>query len=120
MSKSRFVVSAEIAGTRQHADQVRQALLSQLARTDSQVFEVDLTNVRSMSGAFADELAGRLLSEWRESSPWIVFVTSDDRVWGKIDLALSRRGLRGWVRKPRSRHPVAVGIPEALATATTA
>ena len=120
MTKSRFVVSAAMAGTRQHADEVRQALLSELARANSQVFEVDLTNVRAMSGAFADEMAGRLLSEWHESTPSIVFLIPDDRVLWKLDRALVRRGLRGWVRKPRAKRRVAIGVPEEIAATASA
>jgi anti-anti-sigma regulatory factor len=114
MSKSGFVVQDKIAGTRRHAERLRQEIERQLAHATGQKFEIDLTGVYSMSDAFADELAGRLLSEQQAAWPHIVFVTDDDRVRGKLQTVLERRGLVAWlsIREAAEFRPLGMGASQ--------
>lgn len=64
MVTAAYLVTGEIAGTRRRAERLRQEITAQLSDLprDGRL-EIDLSGLTVMSGAFADELVGRLMND---------------------------------------------------------
>lgn len=93
-----YIVEGEIAGTRRSGGRVRDEIISRLNALPPNVrLEIDFSRVTVMSGAFADELAGKLMAE-RAADPQIVFVMDSERVREKLARALERRATAAWTR----------------------
>lgn len=107
--KATYLVPGEIAGTRPLAARLRRDItrrLDELPRRGQ--LEIDLSRVTVMSGAFGDELIGKLATE-RPADPRIVLVADDERVRQRVTLVLNRRGTAAWMRRSTELRPVLVG-----------
>lgn len=109
MSETTYRLATEIAATRQRAERLRREIRAQWdALPRNGRMEVDLSGVTVMSGAFADELIGKLMAD-RPGDPSIVFLSDSEPVRAKVAAALSRRHTAAWFRRPSEPRPVLVG-----------
>ncbi len=115
MVTAAYLVTGEIAGTRRRAERLRQEITAQLSDLprDGRL-EIDLSGLTVMSGAFADELVGRLMND-RPGDSSIVFVSDSESVRGKVALVLTRRQTAAWMRSTSDARPVLVGAGSNIA-----
>lgn len=112
-----YLVTGEIAGTRPRAARLRRDITRRLDELPERgCLEIDLSQVTVMSGAFGDELIGKLVSE-RPADPRIVLVADDESVRQRVTLVLTRRGAAAWMRRSTDARPVLVGAGSNAAAA---
>ena len=107
--KAIYLVPGDIAGTRPRAARLRHDINRRLDELPARGhLEIDLSGVTVMSGAFGDELIGKLATE-RPADPRIVLVADDETVRQRVTLVLTRRGTAAWMRRTTEPRPVLVG-----------
>jgi len=109
MIETTYRLSGEIAATRSRAERLRREIRAQWdALPRNHRMEVDLSGVTVMSGAFADELIGKLMAD-RPGDPSIVFLSDSEMVRSRVAAALQRRRTAAWMRRPSEPQPVLIG-----------